>query len=68
MGTLTFDIIAKRENNLLWCTCKQEPAVYGYYNNEGDASVNLRNLLKLELMFKTNKVPEADIQLNFVYE
>ena len=68
MGTLTFDITVKHENNLLWCVCKQEPGVYGYYRNEGEASVNLRNLLKLELMYKNDDVSNDNIQLNFLYE
>ena len=63
-----FHIKTIREGQMIWCTCKEEPSVYGFYHSEGEASSHLRYLLRLELMYKNQQVPEEEIQLHFEYE
>lgn len=64
----TFDINAKYDHNMIWCTCLQEPGVYGYYNSEGEASVDLRYQIIHEIMFKEKRLPEEEIELHFEYD
>lgn len=63
----TYTISTKREANMIWCYCVQEPNVYGYYNSEGEASSDLRYQLKHEIMFKEGRVPDEEIELQFEY-
>lgn len=63
-----YTISVKREGNQLWCTCNNEPGVYGFYMNEGEASVDLRYQIKHEIMFKEGRFPEEEIILEFEYD
>lgn len=68
MERKTYNIAVKKEGNQLWCTCHQEPGVYGFYMNEGEASVDLRYQIKHEIMFKEGRFPKEEIELHFEYE
>lgn len=64
---ITITIKAKHQRGKIWCYALKYPDIYGWYDTEGEASVDLRYQAKLALMEQKQDVPEENIIIHFEY-